>query len=420
MRRAIWGLAVGDGFFGRGRVASIIGVMAMVAAVLPAGVAVDAAGAATVPSVPRNLTAVAGPKTGQMTLKWKAPASSGGSIITGYQVETKADAGAFGAPQALPKKVKAVLACSGVTSCDFRVAAVNGVGTGPATAAVTSPWLAPHAPKLKTVVGGPTVGQMTVKWAPPADNGGKAITGWLYDVRVDNTGAWVGPLPMTGVGGGAKSTLLPCSSTTPSGGCAYRVYAQNAIGTSPVSNSVNGAWKIPKAVKISDVVPGRPVASATISWTATADTGGLAVTYRYQVSSDGGPFVNGASTLGTFPRTAIVECPGTNNCSYKVFAQNAKGSSAASPARDHRVQPPGQGRDAGRRRGQCRRPEPRLGHRDRDRHLVPVTEHGRRADDRLRRPDVHRQLHGQRRRLGLGAGRPARDERHLVDHLPGR
>ena len=313
----------------------------MVGAVLPASTGIDAAGAATVPSVPRNLTAVGGPKTGQMTLKWRAPAQSGGSAIIGYQVETAVDSGAFGAPQSLPKKVRAVVACGGVTSCDFRVAAVNGVGTGPVTAPVTSPWLAPHAPKLRKVVGGPTVGQMTLKWRPPTDNGGKAITGWLYDVRVDNAGAWMGPLPMTGVGGGTKSTLLPCPSTTPSGGCAYRVYAQNAIGTSPVSNSVNGSWKLPKAVKLSSVVPGRPVAAATISWTATADTGGLAVTYRYQVSSDGGPFVNGASTLGTFPRTAIVECPATNNCSYKVFAQNAKGSSAASPARTTAFDPPG-------------------------------------------------------------------------------
>ena len=330
-----------NGFFGRGRVASIVGVMAMVAAVLPVASGVDAAGAATAPSVPRNVTAVAGPKTGQMTVKWKAPASSGGAAVTGYQLETKADSGAFGAPQSLPKNVKAVVPCSGVTSCDFRVAAVNSVGTGPVSAPVNSPWLAPHAPKLKTAVGGPAVGQMTVKWAPPSDNGGKAVTGWLYDVRVDNVGAWTGPFPMTGVGGSAKSALLSCSSTTTSGGCAYRIYAQNDVGTSPVSNIVNGLWKLPKPVKISDLVPGRPEASATISWTETADTGGLAVTYRYQVSSDGGPFVNGASSLPTFPRTAIVECPGTNNCSYKVFAQNAKGSSAASAAKTTAFNPPG-------------------------------------------------------------------------------
>ena len=63
-----------------------------------------------------------------------------------------------------------------------------------------------------------------------------------------------------------------------------------------------------------------------------ADTGGLALSFTYEISVDGGAFAPGASTLPSFPYQALVECPGTNNCSYRVTAHNAKGDSPASGA----------------------------------------------------------------------------------------
>ena len=51
------------------------------------------AGAATVPSAPRSLTAVAGPAVGQVALSWTAPSSSGSSPILDYGFDRSIDGG---------------------------------------------------------------------------------------------------------------------------------------------------------------------------------------------------------------------------------------------------------------------------------------------------------------------------------------
>ena len=180
---------------------------------------------------------------------------------------------------------------------------------------------------------------MALKWTAPKSNGGKDVTSYLYDVQTDSAGPWNGPFTMTGAG--LTGGRAPCPSTNPAGGCKFRIYPVNSVGVGPVSNEIAGAWKVPTASKVTAVTPGRPVASATIEWSEPTDTGGLAVHYRYQVSSDGGPFVNGASTLPDSPRKAIVECPGTNNCSYKVIAYNGKGDAPVSAAKTTAFNPPG-------------------------------------------------------------------------------
>ena len=308
--------------------------MLMGAALAPITTSGDAA-AAGPPSTVRNLAAVGGPKTGDMTVSWTAPVTG---PVSQYFVQTAADGGAFGAPVSTGTAKKRAMPCAGVSTCTFRVYATNGNGTGPSTD-VTSGWASPTVATLKTATGGPDVGQMALKWAAPKSDGGKDVTSYLYDVQTDSAGPWNGPFPMNGAGvtGGSVS----CPSTNPAGGCKFRIYPVNSVGVGPVSNAVAGAWKVPKASKVTAVTPGRPVASATIEWSAPTDSGGLTVHYRYQISSDGGPFVNGASTLPDSPRQATVECPATNNCSYKVIAYNGKGAAPTSAAKTSAFNPPG-------------------------------------------------------------------------------
>ena len=68
------------------------------------------------------------------------------------------------------------------TAYTFTVAAINSVGTGPASAASNSVTPAP----VVTVPGAPTIGtatagnaSATVTWTAPASNGGSAITGYV-------------------------------------------------------------------------------------------------------------------------------------------------------------------------------------------------------------------------------------------------
>ncbi len=86
--------------------------------------------AAALPSAPRNLAAVAG--TLKVTLSWQAPASDGGSPITGYDIYRGTASGG----ETLLTTVGAVLtytdtAVAAGTAYYYEVSAVNGAGEGP-------------------------------------------------------------------------------------------------------------------------------------------------------------------------------------------------------------------------------------------------------------------------------------------------
>ena len=298
----------------------------------------EGAGAVGPPTEPRSVTAVGGPTTGNMTVKWLAPVNLNGASLLNYSLATSVDGGAFGAPVNVGKVIKKIVPCSGVTSCDFRVYATNTAGTSGPSNNATGTWAVPAKPVVKAVAAGPGVGVMGVTAPAPASNGGQDITGYLYEYQVDSAGSWIGPFSFPS---GSSPRTASCPSTNPLGGCKYRVYAVNSVGTSLVSNALAGPWAVPTGATITSVLPGPPVASATISWNGPFNTGGLPITYSYEVSADGGPFVAGASALSSSSRTATVECPGTNNCSYKVTISNAAGSAPASSVVSTAFNPPG-------------------------------------------------------------------------------
>ena len=91
----------------------------------------------TVPGPPTDVTAAAG--DGEAVVGWLAPSSSGGRAITGYVV-TPTNAGVAQAPItfASTDTNQVVTGLQNGSSYTFKVATVNAVGTGPASAA-TSP-----------------------------------------------------------------------------------------------------------------------------------------------------------------------------------------------------------------------------------------------------------------------------------------
>ncbi|MGS0763922.1 fibronectin type III domain-containing protein [Syntrophomonas curvata] len=269
-----------------------------------------------IPSAPTGVTATAGDR--QATVSFTAPASDGGSAVTGYTV-TSDPAGGIDSNAGSTGLSHVITGLTNGTAYTFTVTATNSIGTGAASApsAAVTPVGAPGAPTGVTATAGDR--QATVSFTAPASDGGSAVTG--YTVTSD---------PAGGIDSNAGSTGLSHVITGLTNGTAYTftVIATNSIGT--------GAASAPSAAVTPATVPGAPTGvtatagdrQATVSFTAPASDGGSAVT-GYTVTSDpaGGIDSNAGSTGLSHVITGL-----TNGTAYAftVTATNSIGTGAAS------------------------------------------------------------------------------------------
>jgi FtsP/CotA-like multicopper oxidase with cupredoxin domain len=272
--------------------------------------------AAMVPGAPTNVIATAG--NAQATVSFTAPASDGGSPITGYTV-TSFPAGGVDANAGTTATTHTITGLTNGTAYTFTVTATNAVGTGLASSPSNSvtPATVPGAPTLVTAVAGNA--QATVSFTAPASDGGSLITGYT-----------VTSLPAGGVDANAGTTATTHTITGLTNGTAYTftVTATNAVGTGPASGPSNSV--------IPATVPGAPTnviatagnAQATVSFPAPASDGGSPIT-GYTVTSlpAGGVDANAGTTATTHTITGL-----TNGTAYTftVTATNAVGTGPAS------------------------------------------------------------------------------------------
>jgi cytochrome c peroxidase len=182
---------------------------------------------ATAPGAPTGLVATAG--NGSAAIAFSAPASTGGSAITGYTVTCTAGATSQIATGATSPINVPSLANNTAYSCT--ATATNAIGTSPASAAVTVTPLstigAPGAPTLTSVA--PSNSSATLTFSAPSSTGTSAITSYAAACTLGATrisgAASASPILLLGLSNGSTYS---CSVT-----------ATNSVGAGPASGSLN-------------------------------------------------------------------------------------------------------------------------------------------------------------------------------------
>ncbi|HEY5117340.1 MAG TPA: fibronectin type III domain-containing protein, partial [Nakamurella sp.] len=195
------------------------------------------------PPWPASLTAAAG--AASVGLTWTAPASTGGSAITGYNVYKATSAGGESntpvnsSPLAATARTFTVTGLSNAVAYYFTVKAVNAIGVGgPSDEAAATPAAAatvPGAPTNPKATAG--AAKVTVTWATPAWNGGSAITG--YNVYKGTTSGGESATPVNASPLSPSTKTLAVTGLTTGKKYYFVVKAINAIGTSVASSEVS-------------------------------------------------------------------------------------------------------------------------------------------------------------------------------------
>lgn len=196
----------------------------------------------TSPGTPTGLSAT--PGDAQVTLGWTAPASNGGSVITGYLVECKKSTDtSWTLSSTVATTSKTFNGLTNGTSYVCQVTAQNSVGGG--TAATFAGFTPAKVPSAPTGVSGSNTGlspgQLKVSWTAVTgtNTGGSAITG--YKVCYSKTKT---PSPYATCGTAAASaTSLTLGGLTANTTYYFYVVATNGVGDGPASSTANAKSK---------------------------------------------------------------------------------------------------------------------------------------------------------------------------------
>ncbi len=246
----------------------------------------------TVPGAPTSLRATAPigeDGSEQIRLTWRAPASNGGSPITGYRIRTAPSAsGPWGILVASTGNATTTYLHTGLapnTTRYYRLFALNAQGeSAPSTEVPGTTRAAPptQPQNLRALATGPT--SITLEWGAPASDGGARITGYTIQAAHGASGTWT-TIPRTT---SATATTFEHTGLEPATVYRYRVRAINSVDA--------GEWSFETSERTYAQAPGAPVGLTAravgtsridLSWTAPRNTGGAEILgYRIEKSDD--------------------------------------------------------------------------------------------------------------------------------------
>ena len=275
------------------------------------------------PGPPISLGAVTG--DGQVVLTWNPPTNDGGAPITNYIVYRGTTPGIVFPIITLGIVLNYTdMGLANGQTYYYQVAAVNIKGAGQkSNEASATPMSAPSPPRNLAAVAG--VGQVTLTWFVPLDNGGSVITNYsVYRGTVQGNTSFLISL----------GNVLTYTDTNVTIGVTYyyEVSALNSFGESPRSNEASAT---PAAQPTTPSAPQNLQAfggngRVTLTWQPPSSDGGSLITnYRvYEETSPGNEVL--IAELGNVLTHTVFGLMNGQTYHFFVRAWNAVGESVSS------------------------------------------------------------------------------------------
>jgi len=264
----------------------------------------------TVPEPP-TLNSI-GPGDGQLMVNWSAPASDGGSPITGYTASASDATNTFTCAGGGSSTGCTITGLANGTTYTVWVFATNSSGNSTHSNSSTAvPVTNPSAPTLLSVIAGNA--QVSVSWAGSSSNGGSPITGYTAS-------ASAGTNKFTCAGGGSSTG---CTITGLANGTNYAVsvLATNVVGNSPASNILDAmpsAGLLPQALLVVTSLSG--TIGTPLRLTTSGGSGTGEVTF---VVTDG-------TATGCSAVSGILKAKSAGTCRVTAYKGASDGFNAAS------------------------------------------------------------------------------------------
>ncbi len=182
------------------------------------------------PSVPQAMSVEPASAAGEAAVSWSLPEDDGGAPLSGFRLERWVGDAWVTVSEPIVTAMRITDTGLGEgTLVEYRLAAVNAIGSSAWVYGSTTTWARPSAPTNVTVSRARRPTGQLVRWEPPADDGGTAVT--RYEVlrkvrgRDETVVAVLGP-----------EELKWFDASRLKGETSYAVRAANAVGVGILSS----------------------------------------------------------------------------------------------------------------------------------------------------------------------------------------